>query len=151
MGMCGALRCGCCGRAVDSAIQKTSLRAKLDVVEFGGSPLSQLNVTIFTFDRSSARADEVNAPLRSSFPYRTRVPSVIRREVEVRLCPIAWSEDETSKVQCSHRLRARDRSRGSTTNVRTLWLTLSLALTAFFMAAGAGAQDGLKRFETDIK
>jgi hypothetical protein len=35
--------------------------------------------------------------------------------------------------------------------VRTLWLTLSLALTAFFMAASAGAQDGLKRFETDIK
>jgi hypothetical protein len=35
--------------------------------------------------------------------------------------------------------------------MRTLWLTLSFAITALFFAAGAGAQDGLKRFETDIK
>src|SRR2546430_5232727 len=35
--------------------------------------------------------------------------------------------------------------------MRTLWLTLSLAFTAFFLAAGAGAQDGLQRFEKDIK
>lgn len=35
--------------------------------------------------------------------------------------------------------------------MRTFWLTLSLAITALFFATGAGAQDGLKRFETDIK
>jgi len=35
--------------------------------------------------------------------------------------------------------------------MRTLWLAISLSITAFFLAAGATAQDGLKRFETDIK
>ena len=35
--------------------------------------------------------------------------------------------------------------------MRSLWLTLSLAIGAFFLAAGAGAQDGLQRFEKDIK
>ena len=40
---------------------------------------------------------------------------------------------------------------GESKTMRTLWLTLSFAITALFFAAGAGAQDGLKRFETDIK
>src|SRR5438552_6764552 len=35
--------------------------------------------------------------------------------------------------------------------MRSLWLTFSLAITAFFFAAGATAQDGLQRFEKDIK
>jgi len=35
--------------------------------------------------------------------------------------------------------------------MRSFWLTLSLAVGAFFLAAGAGAQDGLQRFEKDIK
>ncbi len=35
--------------------------------------------------------------------------------------------------------------------MRSLWLTLTFAVTAFFFAAGAIAQDGLQRFEKDIK
>src|SRR5882672_401104 len=35
--------------------------------------------------------------------------------------------------------------------MRTLWLAISLAFIALYGATGAGAQDGLKRFETDIK
>jgi hypothetical protein len=35
--------------------------------------------------------------------------------------------------------------------MRSLWLTLTFAMTAFFFAAGATAQDGLQRFEKDIK
>jgi hypothetical protein len=35
--------------------------------------------------------------------------------------------------------------------MRSLWLTLSFAVTAFFFAAGATAQDGLQRFEKEIK
>src|SRR5689334_3219174 len=35
--------------------------------------------------------------------------------------------------------------------MRAFWLTLSLAISAFFVAAGATAQDGLQRFEKDIK
>jgi len=35
--------------------------------------------------------------------------------------------------------------------MRTLWLTLSFAVSAFFMAGGATAQDGLQRFEKEIK
>src|SRR5690349_1388144 len=62
-------------------------------------------------------------------------------------------------LQCGIRYRHRGFSaikcvgtfEGEATIMRTLWLTLSLAITALFFAAGAGAQDGLKRFETDIK
>src|ERR1044071_1704714 len=35
--------------------------------------------------------------------------------------------------------------------MRSFWLTLSFAITAFFLTTGAGAQDGLQRFEKDIK
>jgi len=35
--------------------------------------------------------------------------------------------------------------------MRSLWLTLSFAVSAFFFAAGATAQDGLQRFEKEIK
>jgi hypothetical protein len=35
--------------------------------------------------------------------------------------------------------------------MRSLWLTLSFAVSAFFIAAGATAQDGLQRFEKEIK
>jgi hypothetical protein len=35
--------------------------------------------------------------------------------------------------------------------MRTLWLAISLAFIALYGATGASAQDGLKRFETDIK
>ncbi len=35
--------------------------------------------------------------------------------------------------------------------MRSLWITLTFAVTAFFFAAGATAQDGLQRFEKDIK
>src|SRR5262249_24942807 len=36
-------------------------------------------------------------------------------------------------------------------HMRSLWLTLSFAVSAFFFAAGATAQDGLQRFEKEIK
>ena len=35
--------------------------------------------------------------------------------------------------------------------MRSLWLTISFAVSAFFLAAGATAQDGLQRFEKEIK
>ena len=35
--------------------------------------------------------------------------------------------------------------------MRTLWLAITLAFMAFSFATGTSAQDGLKRFETDIK
>src|SRR5260370_12431486 len=35
--------------------------------------------------------------------------------------------------------------------MRTLWLAICLAFIALYGATGASAQDGLKRFETEIK
>ena len=35
--------------------------------------------------------------------------------------------------------------------MRTLWLAITLAFMAFSVATETSAQDGLKRFETDIK
>src|SRR5438094_5828067 len=43
------------------------------------------------------------------------------------------------------------RKTGSGGYMRSLWVTLSFAVSAFFLAAGATAQDGLQHFEKDIK